>query len=149
MHMSLHPKSPILIVEDSLVDFEVIVESFEELGILNPIYHCKEGEEALDFIFQRGEYSNKAKAPRPTLILLDLNLPGTDGREVLAEIKKDNFLKSIPVVVLTTSTNERDIEKCYSYGANSYLQKPIDVEGFSRLMKAIKEFWCELAILPQ
>ena len=147
--MSLHPKSPILIVEDSLVDFEVIVESFEELGILNPIYHCKEGEEALDFIFQRGEYSNKAKAPRPTLILLDLNLPGTDGREVLAEIKKDNFLKSIPVVVLTTSTNERDIEKCYSYGANSYLQKPIDVEGFSRLMKAIKEFWCELAILPQ
>ncbi|MFA6104953.1 MAG: response regulator, partial [Victivallaceae bacterium] len=111
---------PVLIVEDNHEDYESILRVFKKLGIANALYRCENGTDALDFIHQRNSYGTDAKAPRPGIVLLDLNLPGTDGREVLKEIKADPHLKSIPVVVLTTSDSDRDISECYLNGANSY-----------------------------
>ena len=121
----------ILVVEDSPEDFEATIRVLRRSGLANPIFRCSDGERALDFLFQRGEYSDPALgAPCPVWSLLDLNLPGTDGRDVLIEIKKNDRLKLIPVVVLTTSSDERDIERCYEAGANSYVKKPVDLGGF-------------------
>lgn len=141
-------KYPILMVEDSPEDFESTTRAFSKAGLANPIYHCEDGDDALDYLYQRGDYSNPASAPRPNMILLDLNLPGTDGREVLAEIKKDPKLSSIPVIVLTTSSDERDIEACYRAGANSYIQKPVDLEGFFRAIEILRDYWFEISIMP-
>ncbi len=102
-----------------------------------------------DFEASKRAYAEPAKSPRPGIILLDLNLPGTDGREVLQEVKADKDLCNIPVIILTTSEDERDIETCYKYGANSYLKKPVDLEGFFRAITMLKEFWFEIAILPR
>ena len=108
------PSQPILLVEDSPEDFETTQRAFRRSGLKNPIFRCSDGDDALDFLFRRGSY---ADVPRPGVILLDLNLPGTDGREVLAEIKADPQLRQIPVIVLTTSSDDRDISACYSAGA--------------------------------
>src|SRR4051812_26557212 len=115
--------SSILIVEDSISDYESVVRSLKKLGVKDAVYHCDTGEKALDFLYGRKQYSAET-APRPSVILLDLNLPGTDGREVLKKIKSDSSLKSIPVVVLTTSSSDKDIQECYQNGANSYMIKP-------------------------
>jgi CheY-like chemotaxis protein len=139
----------ILIVEDSPEDFEASKRAFRKAGLKNEIFHCEDGDEALDFLYQRGPYTDAAKAPRPAIILLDLNLPGTDGREVLQDVKANQELRDIPVIVLTTSDDERDIEACYRYGANSYIKKPVDLEGFFRAITMLKEFWFEIAILPR
>ena len=138
----------ILIVEDSLPDFESILRAFKKLDMKNPVYHCTSGEKALDFLYRRKEYSDPQKSPRPSVILLDLNLPGTDGRDVLKEIKSDPELKSIPVVVLTTSTSERDISECYQNGANSYMMKPADWGDFFKAIESFKIYCLETAILP-
>jgi two-component system, response regulator len=142
-------KHPMLLVEDSPEDREATIRAFKKAGMANPIHCCVNGDDALDYLFQRGKYVDAAQAPRPTLILLDLNLPGTDGREVLAEVKKSDHLRSIPVIVLTTSTDERDIEGCYRAGANSYVKKPVDLEGFMRSVQRLKDFWFEVVILPK
>ena len=139
----------ILVVEDSPEDFEATIRVLARAGLANPIFRCGDGDEALDFLFQRGAYSDPVLAPRPSVILLDLNLPGTDGREVLAEIKRDDVLKLIPVIVLTTSSDERDIERCYSVGANSYVKKPVDLAGFVNAIQRIKDFWFEIVLLPK
>jgi len=118
---------PLLVIEDSDEDFEAFGRIIRRLSIVKPIYRCTTGDQALDFLYQTGEYTNSDRAPRPGIVLLDLNLPGTDGREVLGQIKQDNTLKSIPVVVFTTSSNPRDIEACYQHGVNGYIIKPIDV----------------------
>src|SRR5207253_2622403 len=96
-----------------------------------------------------GEYAEAAKAPRPGVVLLDLNLPGTDGREVLREVKNDPGLKNIPVIVLTTSNDERDVEACYRAGANSYIQKPVNIEGFFKAIQRLTDYWFEVVILPR
>ena len=96
----------------------------------------------------RGSYTDAAKYPRPGVILLDLNLPGTDGREVLQEVKADPDLRTIPVIVLTTSSDSVDIESCYHAGANTYLVKPVNISEFMVSMERLKDFWLELAILP-
>ena len=139
----------ILVIEDSPEDFEATTRVLRKSGLANPIYRCSDGDEALDFLFQRGAYSDPELAPRPSVILLDLNLPGTDGRDVLAEIKNDDHLKLIPVVVLTTSSDERDIEKCYQAGANSYMKKPVDLGGFVTAIQRLKDYWFEIVILPK
>lgn len=143
------PNHPILLVEDSPEDTEATRRAFQKAGLANPIYHCSDGDAALDFLHQRGQYAAPGKAPRPGVILLDLNLPGTDGREVLAEIKQDEELKLIPIVVLTTSSDERDIERCYRMGANSYIKKPVDLGGFIQAVQRLKEYWFEVVILPK
>ena len=140
---------PILIVEDSREDYETTVRAFRKAGVANSIYVCEDGDEALDYLYGRGKYANGADAPRPGVILLDLNLPGTDGREVLAVLKADDNLKRIPVIVLTTSSNERDIEDCYAAGANSYIQKPVSLNGHLSTIQRLKEYWYEIVVLPK
>jgi two-component system response regulator len=143
------PNQPILLVEDSPEDFETTRRAFLRAGLKNPIVHCSDGDQALDYLFRRGAWTDAGAAPRPGLVLLDLNLPGTDGREVLEEIKRDEDLKRIPVIVLTTSSDERDVQACYRAGANSYVQKPVDIEGFFRAIERLNGYWFEVVILPQ
>ena len=142
-------KQAILLVEDSPEDYETTVRALKKAGLANPIFRCESGDEALDFLYQRGAYSDPASAPRPGIVLLDLNLPGTDGREVLAEVKGNTDLQSIPVLVLTTSSDERDIERCYQSGANSYIKKPVDLLGFMQAVQSLKDYWFEVVILPR
>jgi len=139
----------ILLVEDSPEDVEATIRSFKRFGVANVIYHCKDGDDALDFLYHRGEYADLKSSPRPAIILLDLNMPGTDGREVLAQIKKDQSLQTIPVVVLTTSSDVRDIDKCYHEGANSYIQKPVDLPKYIEAIQRLSEYWFEIVILPK
>ncbi len=131
----------ILLVEDNEDHAELIQRSFRENQIANKIYWVKDGEEALDYLFQRGVYADNADCLLPHLILLDLRLPKIDGIEVLKTIKTDDKLKSIPVVVLTSSESEKDIRKVYQYYANSYLVKPIDFQQFTRLMRDLGFYW--------
>ncbi len=145
----MRPQQPILLVEDSPEDFETTVRALKNAGLANPIVRCEDGDEALDYLYHRGRYTDPANAPRPGIILLDLNLPGTDGRQVLVEVKKDEALRAIPVVVLTTSTDERDIDFSYQAGANSYIKKPVDLEGFFQAIQRLKEFWFEIVIVPR
>jgi CheY-like chemotaxis protein len=140
---------PILLVEDSPEDFQATLRALSQAGLANPIFHCEDGDDALDYLNQRGKYAAAAKAPRPGLILLDLNLPGTDGREVLQEIKRSDHFKKIPVVVLTTSTDRRDIDKCYDMGANSYIKKPVDLASFMNAIQRLKDYWFGVVILPR
>ena len=147
--MANRTEQTILLVEDSPEDFEVTVRAFRKANLANPVFRCQDGEEALDYLFQRGRYADPDRFPRPGLILLDLNLPGTDGRQVLAQIKSDAQLRTIPVIVLTTSADERDIESCYRSGANSYIQKPVSLEAFLRAVQLLKSYWFEVAILPR
>jgi two-component system response regulator len=145
--MSERHGSPILLVEDSPEDFETTRRAFRRAGLRNPMLHCATGDDALDFLHQRGRYT-AATAPRPGIILLDLNLPGTDGRAVLAEIKAAAGLSDIPVVVLTTSADDRDVEACYQAGANSYVQKPVNLDAFMAAIQRLHDYWFDVVILP-
>jgi CheY-like chemotaxis protein len=138
----------ILVVEDNFVDFESIRRAFQKLDVQNPVYHCETGEKALDFLYGRGEFSDRISKPRPSVIILDLNLPGTDGRDVLREIKSNGNLKSIPVVVLTTSRAGRDIRECYLQGANNYIMKPSDWEAFFAAIDSFRSFYLKTITLP-
>ena len=135
----------ILLVEDSLGDVRLTREAFKEGKLANNLHVVQDGEAALLFLRREGTYKD---AVRPDLILLDLNLPKKDGREVLAAIKADDNLKRIPVVVLTTSKAEQDILKVYDLHANCYITKPVDLEQFLRIVKAIEEFWLEVVAVP-
>lgn len=143
------PNQPILLVEDSPEDAETTRRALTRAGLRNPIHAVADGDEALDYLLRRGDYAAEASAPRPGIILLDLNLPGTDGRDVLRQIKGDPELKRIPVVVLTTSVDARDIDDCYRSGANSYVQKPVDLEGFLQAMQRLRDYWFEVVVLPR
>lgn len=148
--MSLRtPNQPILLVEDSPEDFEATVRAFKRAGLKNPIVRCDDGDSALEYLHRRGQWADPESSPRPGVILLDLNLPGTDGREVLQEIKRHDQLRHIPVIVLTTSNDERDIDSCYREGANSYVQKPVDMDGFIRAIERLNGYWFEVVVLPK
>lgn len=140
---------PILLVEDSPEDFEATLRAFRKSGLKNSVVRCEDGDEALDYLHRRGKYADPARSPRPGVILLDLNLPGTDGRQVLSEVKSSEHLRDIPVVVLTTSADERDISACYRAGANSYIQKPVDIDGFMKAIERLNGYWFEVVILPK
>jgi CheY-like chemotaxis protein len=135
----------ILLVEDNPADVRLTQEAFTEGKILNNLMVVKDGVEAMDYLRRRGTY---AGAVRPDLILLDLNLPRKDGREVLAEIKADPALMRIPVVVLTTSRAETDVVKSYNLHANCYVVKPVDLGQFIDVIKAIDNFWLAAVTLP-
>lgn len=148
--MSLRtPNQPILLVEDSPEDYEATVRAFQRSGLKNTIIRCEDGDSALEYLHRRGRYADPSSSPRPGVILLDLNLPGTDGREVLQEVKRDEQLRHIPVIVLTTSMDERDVDACYQAGANSYIQKPVDMEGFLRAIERLNGYWFEVVVLPR
>lgn len=138
----------LLIVEDSPEDLEATLRALRKTGSEHPIAHCGDGDEALDYLHRRGRYAATGLAPRPALVLLDLNLPGTDGREVLGEIKSSETLRSIPVVVFTTSGDARDVDACYRAGANGYVQKPVRVDELVTALQRIEDFWFGVARLP-
>lgn len=135
----------ILLVEDNAGDARLTRELLKEGKIQNHCFHAKDGMEALRYLRQENEH---ASAPRPDLILLDLNLPGKDGREVLAELKADPALQQIPVVVLTTSEAEQDIVKTYELHANCFITKPVDLDKFIVIVRAIEDFWLSIVKLP-
>ncbi|MEL7669777.1 response regulator [Methanobacterium sp.] len=135
----------ILLVEDNEGDVGLVEEVFQEAKIMNNLNIAEDGEEAMLFLHKKGKFSNVSS---PDIILLDLNLPGKDGREVLKEIKEDNKLKRIPVVILTTSKAEEDILKSYNLHANSYITKPVDFDQFIRVIKSIENFWLDIVKLP-
>ena len=135
----------ILLVEDSPGDVRLTREALKESKLVNKLHVAGDGEEALAFLRKQDKYAN---APRPDLILLDLNLPKKDGREVLAEIKADPHLKRIPVVILTISESEGDILATYDLHANCFITKPIGLEQFVEVVKSIEEFWLSIVRLP-
>lgn len=135
----------ILLVEDNPGDVRLTLEAFREAKVCNKIHTVHDGEEAMAFLNRHGTYSN---VPCPDLILLDLNLPKKDGREVLAEIKADEGIKHIPVVVLTTSRAEQDIIQSYELQASCYVTKPVDLDQFMATVKSIGDFWLALVKLP-
>lgn len=135
----------ILLVEDNPVDVLMTRHALQEAKVYNNLYVMEDGEEAMDFLYRNGNY---ADAPRPDLILLDLNLPKKSGREILTEIKQDPRLLHIPVVVLTTSEEERDIAMCYQLHGNCFITKPVDMEQFTQVIKSIEGFWFTIVKLP-
>ena len=139
------PPVEILLVEDNPGDVRLTKEALKEGKVYNNLHWAKDGVEALEFLKQQGKH---ADAPRPDIILLDLNLPRKDGREVLAVIKRDNDLKNIPVVVLTTSEAEEDVLKSYELHANCYVTKPVDLEKFIHVVQSIDRFWLTVVTLP-
>lgn len=139
---------PLLVVEDSNEDFRVLQRLMRRMAVQNPIYRCSNGDEVLDFLYQEGNYNNPNIAPRPAVILLDLNLPGMDGRDILGRLKQDGSLKEIPIVVFTTSSNPKDIELCYQKGANGYLIKPMSGEELQKLVQAFVDYWLATNIPP-
>jgi two-component system, chemotaxis family, response regulator Rcp1 len=145
--MTRPPGRPIeiLLVEDNPGDVRLTVEGLNEGKVRNNMHVAKDGVEALAFLRAEGQY---ADAVRPDLILLDLNLPRKDGREVLADIKADPNLKTIPVVVLTTSRAEQDVLHSYELQANCYITKPVDLEQFIHVVKSIEDFWLTVVTLP-
>jgi len=135
----------ILLVEDNEGDVGLIEEVFEEAKIRNSLHVAKDGEEAVLYLHSEGKFSG---SPRPDLIILDLNLPKKDGREVLRDIKKDENFHNIPVIILTTSTAERDILRAYELHANAYVTKPLDFNQFIKVVGSIVNFWLGIAKLP-
>ncbi len=135
----------ILLVEDNPGDVRLTKEALKDGKVKNDLKVVRDGEEAMKFLSRKGEYKNEKL---PDLILLDLNLPKKDGREVLTEIKTDNELKHIPVVILTTSKAEEDILKTYNHHANCYITKPVDFDRFFEVIKTIENFWFQIVKLP-
>lgn len=146
----MHSKTvEILLVEDNLNDAELTIRELKKNNLANDIHHAKDGEEALDFIFGTGKFSEKEDlAHRPKLILLDIKMPKVDGIEVLKAIKSNELTKTIPVVMLTSSKEDPDIKKCYELGANSYIVKPVEFEDFRNVISNIRYYWLLINELP-
>lgn len=139
------PTLKILLVEDNPGDIRLMKEALREGKLASELSVVENGEDAVAFLHRTGKYS---AAPRPDLIFLDLNLPKKDGREVLADIKKDEILRRIPVVVLTTSEAEKDVFKAYDLHANCYVKKPVDLDSFLSVVRACEDFWLTIVRLP-
>lgn len=142
------PLMNLMIVEDNPDDYEATVRSFKENHFVNPVVWCKNGQEALDYLRGGGKYAEH-KGPRPGIVLLDLNMPGLDGRKVLESIKRDAALRTIPVVVLTTSADQDDVDHCYTLGASTYIQKPVGFDELTQAVRTMQEYWFGIALLPQ
>lgn len=144
-NMSNRKPVEILLVEDNAGDVRLAKEAFKESGVRNTLHVTKDGVEAMNFLRKRREFKS---SPSPDMILLDLNLPKKDGREVLAEIKADKSLKKIPVIILTISNDEKDIMKSYELHANCYITKPLDLYQFMNVVKSVEDFWLKTVKLP-
>lgn len=135
----------VLLVEDSVYDAELTVRVLREAGIRNLVHVAADGADALDFLHRRGRHTD---APRPDLILLDLNLPKIDGRAVLEAVKGDERLRQIPLIVITGSTDERDVVQSYRLHANAYVVKPLEAKAFLEAVKSLEQFWLQIVRLP-
>lgn len=141
--------SSILIIEDSPEDYEVCLNALTAEGNLaNEIVWCQSGDDGLDYLRKEGKFSGDDHA-LPCLVLLDLNLPGLDGRDVLKELKSDPLTRRLPIIVMTTSRDPKDIDHCYEAGANSYIAKPVDLPGFLEAISRLRDYWFEVAVLPR
>jgi CheY-like chemotaxis protein len=138
----------ILLVEDDPEDQELTRRALRTSKLRNDLHVVNDGEQALDYLYRKNEFADPRKAPRPDLILLDLNMPKLDGRAVLARIKQDPDLRRIPVVVLTTSSQEEDILRSYDLGVNSYITKPVRMDGFVEAIRHLEHYWFNLVVLP-
>ena len=138
----------ILMADDDPDDRLLAERALREYRLKNGIRFVEDGEELMDYLYRRGKYSAPGAAPTPGLILLDLNMPRKDGREALAEIKRDPVLHKIPVVILTTSKAEEDIVRAYDLGVNSYITKPVSFQGLAEVMKTLSIYWFEIVKLP-
>jgi CheY-like chemotaxis protein len=138
----------ILFVEDSLDDAMLTMRALKKSGFANKVHHVKDGAEALDFIYCREAYAERNAKEHPKLILLDLKMPKMSGMEVLEKIKSDPDFKSIPIVILTSSKEDPDIQKCYALGANSYITKPVESDDFFHVIKEIGLYWMILNQVP-
>ncbi len=139
----------LLIIEDSDEYFEILswtIERASDRAI--SIERCIDGDDALDYLHHEGQYRDRANCPNPDLVLLDLNLPGTDGQSVLKIVKTTDRLKTIPMVILTTSANPQDIQSCYQAGANSYMLKPMRIDELRDLLRACLDYWFDRSVLP-
>ena len=138
----------ILMAEDDPDDRLLTQEALEESQLTNDLRFVQDGEELFDYLHKRGKFTTPAQAPRPGLILLDLNMPRKDGREALKELKADPYFRQIPVVILTTSQAAEDVYHTYDLGANSYITKPVTFDGLVNLMKSLGKYWFETVHLP-
>ncbi|GCE28663.1 response regulator [Dictyobacter alpinus] len=142
-------KYTILVVEDSEEDYVTLTRLCKKCAIPCNLFRCYRGEEVLDFLYQRNNFAAPGASTRPALILLDLNLIGMDGRLVLSRIKSDPCLKSIPVVVITTSSSTREINYCYAEGASGYLLKPVNLDHYAAALRSLLQYWFETVQLPE
>ncbi len=138
----------ILMADDDDDDYQLTRDAFDEYRIVNSLYRVRDGEELMDYLLLRGNYDSEDKAPRPGIILLDLNMPRKDGREALQEIKSNPELRRIPVVILTVSQLEEDVARSYDLGANSYVRKPVRFDELVELVKVLGRYWLEVVELP-
>ena len=141
----MKPKADVLLVEDSAAEARLAIEALQETRFPVELHVASDGIQAMNFLRREGPFRD---APRPRLVLLDLNLPRKDGREVLRDIKADEDLRRIPVVVLTTSKEQSDISRAYELHANCYIQKPLELDGFIEIVKSIHRYWLQMAELP-
>ena len=148
MNKKINDPIVILLADDDEEDRMLTEEALEESLLVNQLEFVVDGEEALDYLYNRGKFSDTVENPLPGLILLDLNMPKKDGREVLVEIKKDARLRTIPVVMLTTSNAEEDILRMYDLGVNSFISKPVSFTGLVNAMKSLQAYWFEIVSLP-
>ncbi len=139
---------PILIADDDLDDCQMISEALQESRLLNAFHFVNDGEELMNYLRHKGKFEDRTKYPLPGLILLDLNMPKKDGREALKEIKSDESLKQIPVVVFTTSQAEEDVYRTYTLGVNSFVTKPVAFEALVQIMRDLGRYWFEIVELP-
>ncbi|MCK4224312.1 MAG: response regulator [candidate division Zixibacteria bacterium] len=138
----------ILLAEDDPGDQELTRRALEQSRIRNELYIVEDGEEALDYLLRRGKYEDPASSPKPDLMLLDLNMPKMDGKQLLKQMRADPNLRRIPVVALTTSKQESDIIRTYDLGANSYIVKPVNMDQFINAVKVLKDYWFQIVVLP-
>lgn len=138
----------ILLVEDNPADQQLTIRAFKQGKINTHIHLANDGQEAMDYLLNQGKFTSKVDNPRPDLILLDINMPRKDGKQVLKEIRSNPTIKMIPVVMLTTSDQEKDILDSYNLGVNAYISKPVRINDFIDVVKKLEEFWFTLSLLP-
>lgn len=148
MNVSRTRPATILLVEDDPDDQRLTKRAFSAGRLRNHLFIVSDGEEALEFLYRRSRYASPQDSPRPDLILLDLNLPRLNGRQVLERLKSDDDLSTIPIVVLTTSSQEEDILRSYNLGANCFMTKPVEMEKFLDTIRKLEHYWLELVVLP-
>lgn len=146
--MDNRPSTLILVADDDEEDCMLEREAMEESGLVNALHFVHDGEELMDYLYHRDPFTDRSAHPDPGLILLDLNMPKKDGREALREIKADDRLRRIPIIVLTTSKAEEDILKTYHLGVSSFITKPVTFEGLVNVMKALSTYWFQIVELP-
>ncbi|HEY9808424.1 MAG TPA: response regulator [Halomicronema sp.] len=147
--MNSYEKTYTILLANDLKEFQFLIkEALTEVSVSLKLFCVKDGEEMLDYLYRRNQYKSPQTSPRPSLILLDLNMPRKDGREVIIEIKSDPKIRQIPVIILTTSKQEQDLSFCYNAGANSFIIFPLSFEKLVEVLKRICEYWFEIVLLP-